>query len=205
MYRVKQPSEETLNSFYETYAPPIQTLMKDLAAGRISIPLKLGTTQSVQLTLQVQQGSPTWLFLDKYSKDSNLRVLLCGKWQDHLKIINYIDKSLSGQSWQKRMLKTEYDAGGYTIYGQDNDGNNIVEDFNEIMHWLFVSQIYEGGDSQAKFDKTAFVKERELLVCPYCGRQWIDIAEDGNRVSKPNIDHFLPKSKYPFLAMSFLI
>lgn len=42
------------------------------------------------------------------------------------------------------------------------------------------------------------------MVCPYCGRQRINVASlPGKRPSKPPIDHFLPKRKYPFLAVSF--
>ena len=203
MYKVKSPTKQVLDTYYDTYASRIQTLMRDLANGRITIPLKLGAARAIFLTLQVQKGSSTWYFLTTYSQEANLRKLLCGKWQDHLSIINDVEQQLPGQSWQKGMLKTEYDAGGYSIYGQDADGHNIVEDFNEILYWLFVDQIYEGKDTIVQFDKVAFVRSRGLSVCPYCGRQWIDLAEEGGRFSKPNIDHFLPKSKYPFLAMSF--
>lgn len=203
MYKVKPPTKQMLDTFYDTYAPRIQTLMLDLAIGRITIPLKLGTARTVHLTLQVQNGSATWCFLTTYTQEANLRKLLCGKWGDHMAIIDDIEQRTQGQSWQKGMLKTEYDAGAYTIYGQDADGLNVVESFNEILRWLFVEQIYEGKDSVVQFDKADFVKNRGLSVCPYCGRQWIDMAEEGGRISKPNIDHFLPKSKYPFLAMSF--
>jgi len=203
MYKLNPPTQGVLDTFYVTYAPRIQALMRGVAAGLITIPLKLGTTRVVQLALQVQHGSLTWYFLTTYSQDANLRKLLCGKWQDHLSIIDDIERRLPGRSWQKGMLKTEYEAGCYSVYGQDADGHDVVEDFNEIMRWIFVDQIYEGKDKVVQFDKTTFVRNRGLNVCPYCGRQWIDIAEVDGRLSKPNIDHFLPKSKYPFLAMSF--
>lgn len=203
MYKVKPPTKELLDTFYDKYSPRIQVLMRDVADGRITIPIKLGTTRAVHLTLQVQNGSTTWYFLTTYSQEANLRRLLCGKWQDHLAIIDDVEHRLPGQSWQKGMLKTEYDAGGYPIYGQDAEGHNIVDNFNEILYWLFVEQIYEGKDNVIQFDKATFVRDRGLCVCPYCGRQWIDMAEEGGRISKSNIDHFLPKSKYPYLAMSF--
>ncbi len=203
MYKVKPPTNQVLDAFYDAYAPRIKTLMQEVANGHLTIPLKLGTNNVVQLTLKVQPGSTTFYFLTTYSQDANLRRLLCGKWQDYLTIIDDVDQRLLGLSWQKRMLKTEYDAGAYSIYGQDADGHNIVENFNEIMRWIFVEQIYEGKDNVVKFDKTDFVRSRGLMVCPYCGRDWVDMAEEDGHVSKPNIDHFLPKSKYPFLAMSY--
>ena len=146
----------------------------------------------------------TWQFLTKYSQEANLRKLLCGDWNEHLSIIREVSQLFPNLSWQNSMTKGEYDLGHYAIYGKDNDGNDIVEDFNEIMRWLFVEQMYDGDRNGVHLDKTAFVRERGLEVCPYCGRMFIDMAEVENSVSKPYIDHFLPKSKYPFLAMSYM-
>lgn len=69
--------------------------------------------------------------------------------------------------------------------------------------WLFVEQMYEGKDHVTPFSKKDFVADKDMMVCPYCGRILIDMAELGTSASKPDIDHFLPKSKYPFLAMSY--
>ncbi|MFX8327742.1 hypothetical protein ABTL71_18955, partial [Acinetobacter baumannii] len=39
-------------------------------------------------------------------------------------------------------------------------------------------------------------------TCPYCNRSYIYYISRRKEI-KPQIDHFFPKSKYPFLAMSF--
>ena len=50
------------------------------------------------------------------------------------------------------------------------------------------------------------VKELNIDVCPYCNRQFISIAEPtkGEKGrTRPQLDHFYSKSKYPFLSISF--
>lgn len=205
MYRLKRPTNNQLSDYYNAYSPRIQELMTQLADGTLTISLPLGRgATAVQLILKVQQNSATWHFLSKYTQEANLRRLLCGGWQEHLDIIREVEGLFPGLAWQTGMTKGEYDAGHYTIYGRDAGGKEIVEDFYEIMHWLFVDQLYDGDKNGVHLDKTAFVRERGLKVCPYCGRVPIDMAEVDGSVSKPNIDHFLPKSKYPFLAMSYM-
>lgn len=204
MYRLKRPTNKQLTDFFTDYGPRIKWLMQQLESGTLTIPLTLGTKHTIHLTLKVQAGSETHQFLTKYSQDVHLRRLLCGDWQEHVSIIHEVSGMIPNLSWQNGMTKGGYLAGQYRIYGRDADGKDVVEDFNEIMYWLFVEQLYEGKDNVVHFDKTDFVKERGMEVCPYCGRQPIDFAEVDGSVSKPYIDHFLPKSKYPFLAMSYM-
>jgi len=40
-----------------------------------------------------------------------------------------------------------------------------------------------------------------IKVCPYCNRQYVFTVN--NAGTRPEFDHFLPKSKYPLLALSF--
>jgi len=41
-----------------------------------------------------------------------------------------------------------------------------------------------------------------IRVCPYCNRSFIDIIDSVSGKTRPDIDHFYPKSLYPFLSMS---
>ena len=46
-------------------------------------------------------------------------------------------------------------------------------------------------------------EENQIFICPYCQRNYIGIFEneDANKgYTAPDLDHFYPKSKYPFLA-----
>ena len=47
-------------------------------------------------------------------------------------------------------------------------------------------------------------KVLDIQTCPYCNRQYtITINKGKNKSVRPQFDHFLPKSKYPYLALSF--
>ncbi|RXI25287.1 HNH endonuclease [Aliarcobacter trophiarum] len=48
------------------------------------------------------------------------------------------------------------------------------------------------------------IKYSDIFICPYCYRSYIGVIEeeDGKRNITPDLDHFYPKSKYPFLAVT---
>lgn len=90
-----------------------------------------------------------------------------------------------------------------------NDGDE-VDDFNAIMHEIFVKRSFEGEKTAVyakPLDKDEFVKNLGIRICPYCGRAYIyrvvKKGKKGDVTVKPQLDHFLPKSNYPFLAMNF--
>jgi hypothetical protein len=45
-------------------------------------------------------------------------------------------------------------------------------------------------------------KENEIFLCPYCQRNYVNIIQKNNLIIKPDLDHFYPKVKYPFLAVT---
>lgn len=56
--------------------------------------------------------------------------------------------------------------------------------------------------NQKKSYKIAEIKGRN--TCTYCNRQYtITIEEDGKFITRPQFDHWLPKSVFPLLALSF--
>ncbi|MCG3714606.1 hypothetical protein L5F64_03370 [Aliarcobacter butzleri] len=48
------------------------------------------------------------------------------------------------------------------------------------------------------------IKSSDISICPYCYRSYIGVIEEekGKRAITPDLDHFYPKSKYPFLAVT---
>lgn len=67
----------------------------------------------------------------------------------------------------------------------------------KIIYNIFVSNVYEQN-----FDKLKFINSIGIDTCPYCNRNYIYSLDEKDEI-KPQIDHFFPKTKYPFLAMSF--
>ncbi|HFK1721301.1 TPA: HNH endonuclease [Bacillus cereus] len=47
------------------------------------------------------------------------------------------------------------------------------------------------------------IMELGLNVCPYCNRQYISTYYSKNGRTRGDLDHFFPKSLYPFLSLSF--
>lgn len=65
---------------------------------------------------------------------------------------------------------------------------------HNIIHDIFVLNGFN------KMDKNQFIIDLNLNVCPYCNRNYIGVLKNKNLVIP--LDHFIPKSKYPFLAAS---
>ena len=83
---------------------------------------------------------------------------------------------------------------------------DIIDDFEpkmsdnlkKVIYNVFVSNVY----STTKFDGLKFVNDIGLKTCPYCNRAYIQsVSKRG--VVRPQIDHFFPKDKYPYLGVSF--
>lgn len=201
MYKIKDPSPEILQRHYERYADTIKQLMERLLDNHIISPMRFSMSH---VRLKVKDGSATYQFLNKYKQEEYLRKLLCGNWTELLDIVEEVRGLVPDMEWQEPILKYKYEHGAYIVDGHDDKGHPLTDNFHDILYWLFVKQMYDGKNTDIPFKKANFIKERNLEVCPYCGRQKTVMAEEkGRPVSKPPIDHFLPKSKYPFLGMSF--
>lgn len=71
---------------------------------------------------------------------------------------------------------------------------------NDILKGVFENFYETKWDKIDEYNRYDFVEKHNMKTCPYCNRGYIFIV-DGNL--RPEIDHFFPKSKYPYLAMSF--
>lgn len=77
-----------------------------------------------------------------------------------------------------------------------------------IVYKIFVLEGYEQRICSSEDKKIAYgiVKDLGLTTCPYCNRNFItSIRKDENKYNKttrPQLDHFISKSKFPFLACS---
>jgi len=79
-----------------------------------------------------------------------------------------------------------------------NDNYNL----NRILYYIFYQMTY---NDDKYLGKKQFIEGLKIRTCPYCNRNYIFVVkkENNGKVVKPEIDHFYPKSKYPFLAVSF--
>lgn len=78
---------------------------------------------------------------------------------------------------------------------------NILDstsDANRVLYNLFIISNYDSNS----FNKLKFIEKIGMDTCVYCNRTYTFSLEKKNKI-KPEIDHFMPKSKYPFLGLSY--
>ena len=76
---------------------------------------------------------------------------------------------------------------------------NISEEY--LPNQLFCYKKFQDGNKDWGRHKLLFLMEIE--VCPYCQRNYISsYEENSSKKTTADLDHFYPKSLYPFLALS---
>lgn len=202
MYKIDVLPQQVLDSHYAQYGQVVRDLIIKVKNG-LEIPYSFGRTHVERVVFKVHNGSYTYRFLEKYSNEDNLRMLLCGNYEHLIEILREVSAGIPNAEWKNRATKEKYENNEYDVWGVNADGLKQIDHFNEIMRWIFIDQMYDGKNEIAPFNKRPYIQDIGLVVCPYCGRNYIETEEEtGYQDDNPPIDHYLPKSKYPFLALS---
>ncbi|NLR57639.1 hypothetical protein HGH93_05990 [Chitinophaga polysaccharea] len=75
-----------------------------------------------------------------------------------------------------------------------------LSDENFVLYNIFITSCYE---KSKKFSKFSFIQRINRDTCVYCNRNYTYCISSPTGEIKPEIDHFFPKTIYPFLGMSF--
>lgn len=70
------------------------------------------------------------------------------------------------------------------------------------VYETFYKVVVEDGYESNAFPKKALIKATNTRVCPYCNRIFVECVDSKQKVVKGQLDHFYPKEKYPYLALS---
>lgn len=110
----------------------------------------------------------------------------------------YLNYLLLGNNLEQLIVCDASNLNGIIGYINANHPNILISgsDDNAVVKNVFVNHGYE------KMDKHKFINYLGLDTCPYCNRSYIYTLSRSSRI-KPEIDHFYPKSRYPFLAISY--
>lgn len=78
----------------------------------------------------------------------------------------------------------------------------------KVIFYLFVTRGYDTFKGATNYNAYTFVKALKLKTCPYCNINYISFLEkeknnDKTKQRRAELDHFFPKSVYPFLAVNF--
>lgn len=113
-------------------------------------------------------------FLVKYLTDKRLKMLILLTPKEQRKVLSIFKEKFPSAHNQKTK-----------IY--------------QFLKYIFITSGYDKVNTE---DKKLFYKNMKINSCIYCNRNYIfDVKENGH--IKGHIDHFYPKAKYPYLAMSF--
>ena len=111
--------------------------------------------------------------------------------------------STAAMSWIKEFVtrNVPYISEPEKNFTRREEYNQYVD--NVIYPSVFESNFRNVEDSEWIFwDAYAFVFLSGIKVCPYCNRQFVSPVVTSKGKIRGSIDHFLPKSKYPYLSMS---
>lgn len=134
------------------------------------------------------------MFLNDYLTSS--RLPLGDYLEEHIEgiITNELNKTLGQhESELKKIFKENYVN---KLHKGDKKKKPTV--FKNVINKIFY---YE---SQDKWKAYSFVGGFDIDTCPYCNRNYITtLGSDNDKFFRADIDHYLPKSKYPYLRLSF--
>lgn len=148
--------------------------------------------------------------IDEISKSLKKRIdnkLKTKLWQYEIDCLQYIQTNL------KDILKANDKRLKFYIgYFKTNFPKAIGRPNTKAKQWTRLYKIlrqdifekeYDNWTKKTKYNAYSFVGQLEITTCPYCNRNYTFIVDDKHHKLRPEIDHFYPKSLYPFLTMSF--
>ncbi len=187
MFKLERPINGEDVAYAKMYVAKLLPLINAYLGGKV---LDITVKNRGVVHLVVDAKSLTRRFLEKLSDPNWLEKFLLMSPSQQLSFIKY----LKGQKYPDELIFKKLLVGTYNKYHLATCAS--FDHFNEIVYDIFVNGIYDGDGT---FDKRDFINNTGLHVCPYCGMEYI---KPTNR-SKKQIDHFLPKRKYPFLALCY--
>ena len=214
MYKIEQPSQATLKKQLNPLKQRIEEQINLYLPSKGKQVLKnVVNTRKLKLSVCVKSDSITEWFLSWLITGNHIEDLLIGGMDELLGIVKMIEEERKKRGVHYEVI---YASLNQVVYEKHfNEGKAItkfkedtVDHFQTVLYEIFVKQGYlgyigEGKDKKLLFDKIEHVNGLKLRICPYCGRSFIYAVEENGKTVKPQIDHFLPKSKYPFLALSY--
>ena len=185
MYRIETADQNVVDAYADDMAGKLKPVIDDYLAGQRGgvIPIDGRDIQVMVTNKSLTHKILTFLSdLENLKKFLKMSVKKQYDWVDSLKNTNTPDDIIF-----KKL--------GSTTYKRYYIGNPpVIDHFNEIMYDIFVTNGYD-----AHVDTTLFINATKLKICPYCGN---DKVKESDR-TKTEIDHFLPKRKYPLFAVSY--
>ena len=189
MYKI--PKNDNLpNEYFLEVEQKVRDVIGEFVNTGASLTHSFRDRAQTTVTIQVINGSYTDVFLKELLQADNLKLLLTGDMGYLLDIVCKVMAHDADDVFFKSLT--------LDIYRSVYRSAPIIDSFRDILQEIFVNRLFEKG---GVIDKTKFTGDLGLEVCPYCSILPLEFEPDRN--VKPQLDHFLPKGIYPFLAMSY--
>lgn len=114
-------------------------------------------------------------------------------WLNNVDGINFIE-------WRDYLVAKKRQA-RYRSHNQ----NLLVIKYDQILNQIRAVFMYDGGFERKTSAYSAYdlAKNLNINTCLYCNRIYTKTVIKPNKITRPEFDHWYPKSTYPLLALSF--
>lgn len=128
----------------------------------------------------------------------NLDCVLSGEPNELRSLIDTIDNTLGCFFFEEKTTIT--DKNGKIRKTKKLKHKKVITDINSIFDYKAFCK-----KDNNKYNAYDLTKQLNINVCPYCNRQYIStlMPKNNSGSTRPTLDHFYLKSKYPYLALSF--
>lgn len=75
----------------------------------------------------------------------------------------------------------------------------VKKSFDRLIDIFNYDKFIKGHNDWGAYNLT---KELGINVCPYCNRNYVHTLKTAKGKTRPELDHYFPKSRFPFLALS---
>ncbi|EJG0698674.1 hypothetical protein C4G33_RS05980 [Vibrio parahaemolyticus] len=108
-------------------------------------------------------------------------------------IDNMQDTTIASEVKKQLKLINSMKTGTYDLSNEEvNLFSNWINEFSGIFNYNAMSRVF-GREITNSLD---------LDVCPYCNNEDIETINEVGAETRPDLDHFFPKSKFPFLGLT---
>lgn len=113
-------------------------------------------------------------------------------------------KSIKGVSYCIKKYFEDEDNLKRVLIGLPTELDSIKSKFRKDKNIRKIFD-YENWLNYDKYNAYDFAAKLDIPTCPYCNRTYTKtvITPKGEKIIRPEFDHWFPKSEYPLLALSF--
>jgi hypothetical protein len=151
---------------------------------------KIRRNEIEKLFLEDAKQSKTGLF--QVLNDANVKNILKSRYKKIYKKL-YTKGNVKYDEVEKLLLADKTTLEGYIEEFGDFSGRK--KDSDELLTDVFKYENYSKRRIVSEI-----LRKMNVSVCPYCNRQYIFTLAKGK--VRPQLDHYFPKSVYPYLALS---